>query len=317
VIPTGLREPLADKAADVSSPATVSGAFRRFRLLMLVQSVASNPLGIAGATTIACLLVFCFIGPLIYHTDQVNSDLARAAIPPGNSGHVLGTDEVGYDQLGRLMLGGQSALEVGVAAAFLAVVFGTIWGAIAGFIGGVIDHLMMRVVDALLAVPFLFLLIYLASITPVSVPVLILVIAIGSWLGTARLIRGETLALRVREYVLAVTVMGGTGWRSIFRHIIPNTVGTIAVNATFQVADAILTVAGLSYLGFGLPPPATNWGSMLTHGLQFQEAGYWWLAYPPGIAIVVTVLGFNFLGEGLRSAFESSARSKSSVSRWL
>jgi peptide/nickel transport system permease protein len=262
-----------------------------------------NRLAVVGVVIVAFLAVFCFIGPLLYHTDQVHVDLAAANQPPSGE-HLLGTDQDGYDQLGRLMVGGRSSIEVGLAAAVLATVLGTLWGAVAGYAGGVVDAVMMRVVDAGLAVPPLFLLLVLSAIFSPTVPIMILVVALVSWLLTARLIRGEALTLRVREYVQAVKVMGGGGPRIVLRHIAPNAMGTIMVNATFQVADAILLVAALSYLGLGIPPPAIDWGGMLTHGVQYVYVGYWWLIYPPGIAIVLIVVAFNFIGDALRDAFE-------------
>jgi peptide/nickel transport system permease protein len=169
---------------------------------------------------------------------------------------------------------------------------------------------MMRVVDALLSIPAIFLLLFLAAIATPNVGILILVVGGIAWLAPARLVRGETLTLRTREYVAAVHVMGGGVWRTIWRHIVPNTIGTVVVNATFQVADAILVVAALSFLGLGIPPPAANWGGMLSDGLNFVYSGYWWLIYPPGIAIVLTVVAFNFIGDALRDAFEVRLRQR-------
>ena len=220
----------------------------------------------------------------------------------------MGTDEVGYDVLGRLMLGGQTSLEVGVAAALIATIFGVLWGAFAGFFGGIVDALMMRVVDALVAIPALFLLIVLGTIVTPSVPVLVLVVGGIAWLVPARLIRAETLSLRTREFVDAVRVMGGSEARIVVRHILPNAVGTVVVNSTFQVADAILTVAALSFLGLGVPPPAANWGSMLSSGVNYTFAGYWWLIYPAGIAIVLAVVAFNVIGDALRESLDVRLR---------
>jgi peptide/nickel transport system permease protein len=202
------------------------------------------------------------------------------------------------------MLGGQTSLEIGFAAALIAVGIGAIWGAVSGLAGGVVDAVMMRVVDTLLAFPFLFALILLGAIFGTSIPELIIVIGLVAWLVPARLVRGETLTLRMRDYVQAVVTMGGTTRRILFRHIIPNTVGTIVVNATFQVADAIIFVATLSYLGVGVSPPATNWGGELASGLNYLFDGYWWLIYPPGLAIVLTVVAFNFVGDAIRDALE-------------
>jgi peptide/nickel transport system permease protein len=262
-----------------------------------------NRLAVAGVVFVACVILFCFVGPLIYHTNQINTDISNLTQPPSAS-HPLGTDNVGYDLLGRLMVGGQTSLEIGLVAAVLATTFGVLWGAVAGFVGGWVDQVMMRIVDSLLAIPTLFLLLVLAAMFVPSVPMLIFIVALVAWLTPARLIRGETLSLRSREYVDAVRVMGGTGARIVLRHIIPNTIGTIMVNATFQVADAIIVIASLSFLGLGVPPPATNWGGMLSDGVGYTFAGYWWLIYPAGLFIVFTVVAFNLIGDAMRDAFE-------------
>jgi peptide/nickel transport system permease protein len=262
-----------------------------------------NRLAVVGLGVVVFMFLFCFVGPLIYHTDQINTDISSLTLPPG-AGHPLGTDNVGYDVLGMLMVGGQTSLEIGLIAALLATTFGVLWGAIAGFVGGWLDQLMMRIVDSMLAIPTLFLLLVLAAMFVPSVPMLIFIVALVAWLVPARLIRGETLSLRSREFVDAVRVMGGSGARIVLRHIIPNTIGTIMVNATFQVADAILTIAALSFLGLGVPPPATNWGAMLSDGVSYTYAGYWWLIYPAGLAIVITVVAFNLIGDAMRDAFE-------------
>jgi peptide/nickel transport system permease protein len=263
--------------------------------------------GRIGLGVVAFVILFSFAGPLVYRTDQVHTSIEQATLAP-STGHLLGTDEVGYDVLGRLMLGGQTSLEVGVAAALIATIFGVLWGAFAGFFGGLVDALMMRVVDALIAIPALFLLIVLGTIVTPSVPVLVLVVGGIAWLVPARLIRAETLSLRTREFVDAVRVMGGSEARIVIRHILPNAIGTVVVNATFQVADAILTVAALSFLGLGVPPPAANWGSMLSSGVNYTFAGYWWLIYPAGIAIVLTVVAFNVIGDALRESLDVRLR---------
>jgi peptide/nickel transport system permease protein len=262
-----------------------------------------NKLAIAGVVILATIFVFCFLGPTFYHTDQVHVNLANENLPPG-AGHPLGTDNNGYDVLGRLMTGGQISLEVGLAAAVLATGLGTLWGAVAGYFGGVVDAVMMRLVDALLAIPTLFLALVVVSMFPPTETELILVIALTSWLSTSRLIRGEALSLRVRDYVQAMRVMGGGSARAVLRHIAPNAVGTIVVNATFQVADAILLVVALSYLGLGIRPPQTDWGGMLNSGINSVYDGYWWQIFPAGVAIIIVVIAINFVGDALRDAFE-------------
>ena len=262
-----------------------------------------NKLAVVGLIILAFFILFCFVGPLVYHTNQVNTDLSNANQPPGG-GHPLGTDSDGYDQLGRLMAGGQISLIVGFAAAAVATVVGTFWGAIAGFFGGWVDAIMMRIVDSLLSIPVLFLLLVLVGMVRPNVGVMILVLGLTSWLVPSRLVRGESLSLRTREYVQAVRVMGGSSWRSVSRHIIPNVAGTVIVNATFQVADAILLIAYLGYLGLGLPAPQVDWGAMLSNGTNYAFLNYWWLIYPPGIAIILVVIAVNFIGDGLRDAVE-------------
>jgi peptide/nickel transport system permease protein len=270
---------------------------------MILRAFAENKLALAGLILVVLVALFCFVGPLFWHTDQVDTNLLLVNKPP-SARHPLGTDDLGYDVLGRLMAGGQSSLEVGLAVAVVATFIGVVYGVVSGFIGGFADTVLMRFVDIILAIPVVYLFIDLASVFKPTLLLLILVLSLLSWLGPARLVRGETLSLRVREYVEAVRTMGGRSGRIIFRHLVPNTVGTIAVNATFQVADAILTLAVLSYFGFSLPPPTATWGGMLENGVNFLYDGYWWEIYPAGIMIVLTVVAFNFIGDGLRDSLD-------------
>lgn len=289
-------------------PAAAGDRAPASNLKLAIATFTDNKSALAGLLIVIALAAFCFIGPLFYHTDQIHTNLFAVHETPGTAGHPLGTDEIGYDELGRLMAGGQTSLEVGVAAGLMATVLGTLWGAVSGYFGGVVDTIMMRVVDALLSIPALFLLLVVAAIWTPSVPSLVVLIGFIAWLVPARLVRGEALSLRVREYVQAVRMMGGGhGW-AVLRHVLPNTVGTVVVNASFQVADAIIYLAYLSFLGLGLPPPATDWGGMLTNGIQYTFDGYWWLIYPPGVAIVLIVMAFNFIGDGLRDAFDARLR---------
>ncbi|HEV3267352.1 MAG TPA: ABC transporter permease [Acidimicrobiales bacterium] len=289
----------------LQEPEVVSQMVRakRKRGANIFEVFMDNKLAIVGAVLIVLIVLFCFVGPVFYHSNQISSNLSIANTSPGH-GHPLGTDNVGYDELGRLMSGGQSSIEIGFAAALLAGVFGVLWGAVSGYFGGVVDTIMMRIVDALLSIPVLFVLLLMAAIVHVNQLNLTLAVAFFAWLVPARLIRGETLTLRTREYIQAVKGMGGGAGRSIFLHIVPNAIGTIVVNITFQVADAILALAALGYLGFGIPPPAANWGSMLSQGVTYLYAGEWWLIYPVGILIVLTVISLNFIGDALRDAFD-------------
>jgi peptide/nickel transport system permease protein len=307
---TSSEEPLTPGLGGIVTepdPGPVTGPVRpgkpRSLVLRGLDVFVENKLAIAGLIVLVLIAGFCFIGPLFYHTDQVHVNLAEANLSP-RAGHPLGTDANGYDVLGRLMKAGQTSLEVGLAAAILATVLGTLWGAVAGYFGGFLDTVMMRIVDAALAIPTLFLALVVVAIVSPTKLVLIGVIAVTSWLTTSRLIRGEALSLRTRDYVQAMKVMGGGGGRAVFRHIAPNAVGTIVVNATFQVADAILLVVALSYLGLGIQPPGTDWGAMLSNGIQYVYNNYWWVIYPPGLAIILVVISINFIGDALRDAFE-------------
>ncbi len=266
---------------------------------------AENKLALAGLAFLVFIVLFCFVGPLFYHTNQVNTDLANYLCKPSGE-HLLGCNELGYDQLGRLMIGGQTSLEVGISAAIVAVVFGALYGAISGFVGGPVDSVMMRIVDAGLSLPFIMVLIILSVIFHPNPATMVFIIAAFYWFGPARLVRGETLTLRTREYVQAVKVIGGLPLRSVTRHVMPNAIGVIVVQATFAVADAILILSGLGFLGLGVTPPNTDWGSMLSGGLNYIQSGnYWWLIYPPGICIILTCISFNFIGDALRDAFEN------------
>jgi peptide/nickel transport system permease protein len=262
-----------------------------------------NKLAVTGVAIFVFMVLFCFVGPLVYPTNQLQVDFANEFIAPG-SAHWLGTDASGFDVLGRLMVAGQISLEVGIAAAALATIMGVLWGAVAGYFGGVIDSVMMRLVDALLSIPVLFLAIVVVTLVTPTKTVLILVIALTSWLTTSRLVRGEALSLRTRDYVQAMKVMGGGSRRAVLRHIAPNAIGTIMVNATFQVADAIALIVALSYLGLGIRPPQQDWGGMLSDGIQYVNDGYWWLIFPAGVCIVLVISAPIFIGEGLRDAVE-------------
>ena len=266
---------------------------------------AENKMALVSLGLVVFIVLFSFVGPLLYHTNQVNTNLSDYLCRP-SAAHLLGCDDVGYDELGRLMVGGQTSIEVGVAAAIVSVMIGTLYGAFSGFVGGTVDAFLMRLVDAGLSIPYIMVVIILSVVFHPNPVIMIFIIAVFYWLGVARLVRGETLSLRTREYVQAVKIIGGRRSRSIVRHIVPNAIGTIIVQATFAVADSILILATLGFLGLGVAPPATDWGSMLSGGLTYIQSGnYWWLIYPPGIAIILTCISFNFIGDALRDAFET------------
>jgi peptide/nickel transport system permease protein len=226
--------------------------------------------------------------------------------PPG-AGRPLGLDNEGFDILGRLMIGGQISLEIGLAVGAIATIIGVIYGAISGFFGRYLDMLMMRLVDIIYAFPVIFLFIFISGVYKPNEGLLIVLLAIITWVVPARLVRGETLSLKDREYLQAMRTMGGGAGRAIWRHIVPNTIGTIVVTVTFQIADAILILSTLQYFGLGLPPSDPTWGGMLDlaiNNASAQSNGYWWEIFPAGLMIVLTVVAVNFIGDALRDAFE-------------
>ncbi|MGH7642224.1 MAG: ABC transporter permease [Candidatus Dormibacteria bacterium] len=270
---------------------------------------ATNRFALAGAIFLVFSILFSFLGPLLYRTNQVAANLLIGSQPP-SAVHLLGTNPEGFDILGRLMVGGQSTLEVAFAVAALATTFGALWGAIAGFLGGFADSFLMRIVDAMLSIPFLFFVVLLAALVQPSLPIIIVAIASVSWLSTARLVRGEVLSLRTRDYVAAARTFGEGTWKIIFLHLLPNSLGVVVVNATLKVADAILTFAAISFLGLGVPPPATSWGQMLTTGISNLFDGYWWQLWPAAGLIVLSVIAINVMGDGLRDVVESRLQTR-------
>ncbi|MDA8310569.1 MAG: ABC transporter permease [Actinomycetota bacterium] len=292
-------------SAELQHPGGTSQSTWRLTLSELIR----NRLGMVAVGIILVMVLFSFVGPLLYHTNQVATDLTQVNLPPSGR-FPLGTDQVGYDVLGRLMVAGQSSLEVGLAAAAIAGGIGTLWGAISAFAGGWVDSVMMRVVDALIAIPTVLLVLLLASIVTPSVLTMIYVLGFVSWIITARLVRGEVLVIRTLDYVSASTVVGERPIRIVLRHVVRNVIGIVAVQATFEVANAILLLAALSFLGLGPPPPAVNWGGMLTTGLNYIFDGYWWQIYPAGVCIVLTVVAFNLLGDATRDALDVRLRQR-------
>ncbi len=296
----GTAPPSAGQAVAGQLPIAV-GWLRR------VLAVArANALGSAAVAVLVGMFAFCFLGPVVYHTDQVHVFFQFANLAP-RAGHPLGTDADGNDELGRVMVGGQISLEVGIAAGLLAAILGSVWGAVAGYVGGATDAAMMRIVDAGIAIPTIVVLLLIVTIFRPTEPVLVLVIAATSWLSTARLVRAEALSLRTREYVQMVRVMGGASPRAVLRHIAPNALGTIAVNVSFQIGNAILILATLSYLGLGVQFPAVDWGNMINSAVQTISSGYWWQIVPPGLAIMLVVVAFTMLGDALRDGLKSKS----------
>jgi peptide/nickel transport system permease protein len=274
---------------------------------LALREFVRNKLAVVGVGLLVFFLVFCFLGPTFYHANLLQVNLIDAHNPPG-AGHPLGADTQGFDVLGELMKGGQAALEIGFFAAFVAITIGALVGAVAGLAGGFVDTVLMRIVDIFLSVPFLFVVLILAARYGASVLSLSLVIGGFSWQVPARLVRGEVLTIRERDFVLAARTAGTGSWRLIRKHLLPNSLGVMIVNVTFQVADAILAVAYVGFLGFGLHYPNLDWGDMISDGVGYMQDGYWWLIYPVGACIVLTVMALNFIGDALRDSLDVRLR---------
>ena len=290
-----------------SEPEYAGGGRTKSPWRLAAAEFLSSKIGVAGLAIVVLMVLFSFVGPVFYHTNQVTADLLTRNIAPG-ARYPLGTDTVGYDVLGRLMVAGQSSLEVGLGMAFISVVLGTLFGAVSGFVGGATDAVIMRVVDTFLAIPTILVLILLAAIVTPSDLTVILILGFMSWPSTARLVRGEVLVIRTHDYVAASRMFGERSMRIVLRHVVRNVLGVLVVTATFAVANGILLLAALSFLGLGPPPPAVNWGGMLSTGINYIFDNYWWQIYPAGLCIVITVLGFNFLGDATREALDVRLR---------
>ncbi len=292
--------PAATPAATALGPVSgfwsrVGGALRADRRLALATLVLL-------AIVLASLLL-----PLLSHYDYYTPDLTQISRPPSWH-HLLGTDPLGRDLLVRIMWGCRISLAVGVLASLISVVIGVCWGAIAGYAGGIIDGLMMRAVDVLYTVPFVPFVIILAVLFGRQLWVLFVAIGVVSWLDIARIARGQTLSLRQREFVDAARVAGVHGLRMIFRHVVPNLLGIVAVYATLTIPTLILFEAFLSFLGMGVQPPLSSLGALVADGASDMQA-HPNLLISPAIFLAVIVYCFNFIGDGLRDLLDARGRS--------
>ena len=262
----------------------------------------TNKLGMAAAIFLLVLFLLSFLAPWIAPYDPVAIDVKAVLMPPSLK-HPLGTDMLGRDVLSRLIYGSRISLKVGFVAVGIATVIGTFLGALAGYYGGLIDTMIMRLVDIMLCFPSFFLILAVVAFLEPSIWNIMIVIGLTSWMGVARLVRAEFLSLKERDFVLAAKAMGASDLRIIFKHLLPNAMAPILVSATLGIPGAILTEAALSFLGIGVQPPTPSWGNMLTAGKDNLEIA-WWLSVFPGLAILLTVLAYNLLGEAIRDALD-------------
>ncbi len=265
-----------------------------------------NKLAVTGGILVFLVFVLSIFAPWIAPHRPSAIDINNILVGPSFS-HPLGTDDLGRDVLSRMLWGGRISLEVGFVAVGIATIIGIILGSIAGYYGGWIDSLIMRAVDIMLSIPTIFLVLAVIAILEPSILNIMIVIGLTSWMEPARLIRAEFISLKEREFVLAARAIGASDGRIIIRHVLPNGLSPILVSATMGIGGAILIESALSFLGLGVQPPTPSWGSLLSSGKDNIEIA-WWLSAFPGFAILITVLGYNLLGEGLRDAFDPRQR---------
>jgi peptide/nickel transport system permease protein len=261
----------------------------------------------AGLALVGSISLAALLAPWLAPFDPTALDVNAILIPPGGAHHLLGTDALGRDVLSRLLYGGRVSLWVGFVAVGLSAAIGLTLGLCAGYFGGLVDEGIMRGVDVMLCFPSFFLILAVIAFLTPSLTNIMVVIGLTSWMGVARLVRAETLALRGREFVLAAKVSGMRAPAILFYHILPNAAAPVLVSATLGVAGAILVESSLSFLGLGVQPPMPSWGNILMEGKEVLEVAPW-LSIFPGLAILFTVLGYNLIGESLRDLLDPRLR---------
>jgi len=261
-----------------------------------------NKLALTGLSIISVLTLIAIFAPYLTQYSPIEQNLLERLQPP-SAKHFFGTDDLGRDVFSRIVYGTRVSISVGLVAVSIIVLIGTAVGLISGYFGKKIDLVLMRFVDIMLCFPTFFLILMVIAFLEPNIYNVMIVIGLTSWSGLARLVRGECLAVREREYVQAAQVLGLARRRILFVHILPNVIAPIIVSATLGVGSAILIESGLSFLGLGVQPPTPSWGNILTSGKDYIYLA-WWLSLFPGMAILVTVLSYNLLGEGLRDVFD-------------
>ncbi len=275
----------------------------RRRRFQTWRRFARNRLAVLALLIIVVVSLAAVFAPVLAPFDPAAQQTSLSLRPPLTPEHVLGTDQYGRDILSRLLFGARVSLSVGLVAVAILITVGTVLGALAGYYGGAVDTGIMRFVDVMLSIPQFFLLLAVVAVFGPSLPMTMLVIGFTSWMGTARLVRGQFLSLRAKEFVTAARVVGASDSRIILRHLLINTLPVIIIQAALSLSFAILIEASLSYLGLGAQPPTASWGNMLSDGKNFMRTA-WWLTVFPGLAVFITVLSFNLIGDALREVLD-------------
>ncbi len=265
-----------------------------------------NRMAVVGSVIVVLLFIVSLLAPWLAPYDPNAIDLKNVLAPP-SGGHLFGTDPLGRDVLSRMIWGAGISLKVGFVATGIAILIGTMLGAVAGYYGRWVDAVIMRFVDIMLCFPSFFLILAVIALLEPSIWNIMIVIGLTGWMGVTRLVRADFISLKERDFVQAARVIGAGDLRIIFLHILPNAMASVLVTATLGVAGAILTESALSFLGIGVQPPTPSWGNILTAGKDNIDIA-WWLSFYPGLAILITVLGYNLLGEGIRDALDPRLR---------
>ncbi len=274
---------------------------REFRKRFLKNGPA-----VAGSVVVLALFAVSLFAPWLAPYDPNAIDLKQVLMPPSGV-HPFGTDPLGRDVFSRMIWGAGISLKVGFVATGIAILIGTVLGALAGYYGRWVDTVIMRFVDIMLCFPTFFLILAVIAFLEPSIWNIMIVIGLTGWMGVTRLVRADFIALKERDFVQAARAIGAGDFRIIFLHILPNAMASVLVTATLGVAGAILTESALSFLGIGVQPPTPSWGNILTAGKDNIDIA-WWLSFYPGLAILITVLGYNLLGEGIRDALDPRLR---------
>ncbi|MBU0652747.1 MAG: ABC transporter permease [Proteobacteria bacterium] len=265
-----------------------------------------NRMAVVGSVIVVLLFIVSLLAPWLAPYDPNAIDLKNVLAPP-SGGNPFGTDPLGRDVLSRMIWGAGISLKVGFVATGIAILIGTMLGAVAGYYGRWVDAVIMRFVDIMLCFPAFFLILAVIALLEPSIWNIMIVIGLTGWMGVTRLVRADFISLKERDFVQAARVIGAGDLRIIFLHILPNAMASVLVTATLGVAGAILTESALSFLGIGVQPPTPSWGNILTAGKDNIDIA-WWLSFYPGLAILITVLGYNLLGEGIRDALDPRLR---------
>jgi peptide/nickel transport system permease protein len=286
-----------------SASAELAPRTRRRSLNRVVRRFVRHRLALIGMGTILFLIIACAVGPYLDPYNDLYIDIIHRFAAPLSGPHILGTDQLGRDLLARLLMAGRISLTVGFAAMAISTIAGATIGVLAGYYGGIIGSILMRLVDAVLCFPSIFLLLALAAFVTPTLLTITLIIAATAWMEVARIVEAQIRSLRERDFAIAAIALGAPDRYIMWRELIPNTAAPIVVAATLNVARAILLESYISYLGYGIQPPIPSWGNMLNNAQEYLTTAPW-LALLPGLAITLAVTGFNFLGDGLRDALD-------------